>query len=269
MNIKLLEFKNQNNEILRGILTLPDGEIRSGVIFVHGFERNATVEKKFRLTANELAKQGIASLRFDASGCGLSEGDFSDTTIAKRSQEMMAAVDFFKNEVGDIKIDLFAHSLGACLVAARLEELKPIASKIVLVAPALNQRDLLRFYFARDLMKIKDPGIAVSWNNYKQYLDEELFQKNCDQANAMLKENFIGSNYFMEAKSVDFSRSFDGIKEKVLHIHGDADPKVPLESLGSIFPNRIIVPGGDHDLERPDWWCQWFSKAAEFITGGN
>jgi len=39
----------------------------------------------------------------------------------------------------------------------------------------------------------------------------------------------------MEAKSVDFSRSFDGIKEKVLHIHGDADPKVPLESLAVYF----------------------------------
>ena len=267
MRIELVEFKNQNSETLRGILTLPDGTPRSGAVFVHGFERNATVEKKFRLTANALAKQGIVSLRFDFSGCGLSEGDFSDTTIAKRSREMMRAIEFFKKEFGDIKLDLFAHSLGACSVAANLEELKPVLNRIVLVAPALNQCDLLRFYFVRDSMKIKDPGTAISWNNYKQYLDEEFFLKNCDQANAMLKENFIGPDYFMEAKDIDLSHAFDGVKEMVLHVHGDADPKVPLKSLGSEFPNRIIVPGGDHDLERPDLWDQWFSKAIGFITG--
>jgi len=39
---------------------------------------------------------------------------------------------------------------------------------------------------------------------------------------------------------------------------------VPLESLNTVFPNRIIVPAGDHELERPDFWEKWFGKAVDF-----
>ena len=38
MQTKLVEFKNQENEILRGIMTLPDGRPESGTIFLQGFE---------------------------------------------------------------------------------------------------------------------------------------------------------------------------------------------------------------------------------------
>jgi hypothetical protein len=51
-----------------------------------------------------------------------------------------------------------------------------------------------------------------------------------------------------------------------LHVHGEFDLSAPPESLGTEFPNRIIVKGGDHDLERPDFWEQWFPKAVEFLT---
>ena len=82
----------------------------------------------------------------------------------------------------------------------------------------------------------------------------------------MMKENYIRPDYYLEAKDLDFSHSFDSLKEKILHVHGECDLKVPLESLSVEFPNRIIVSGGDHDLERPDFWEQWFPKAIDFLT---
>jgi len=77
MKTGLVEFKNKNDDILRGILTVPETAPGRGAIFLHGFERNATVEKKFRRFAGALAERNVASLRFDAAGCGLSGGDFS------------------------------------------------------------------------------------------------------------------------------------------------------------------------------------------------
>jgi len=264
MKIKLIEFKNQNNITLRGILTISDDQPVAGAIFLQGFERNATVEKKFRQMAASLAAQNVVSLRYDASGCGLSDGDFAKTTIRSRAQELLSAVSIFKRKYGDLKINFVAHSLGACALALALDEVKPVIGKIVFIAPALNQKNLLRFYFVRDAMNKLNSEFKISWTNYKQYLDEELFEKDCRRIDKIARENYIGPDYFLEAKDLDFSRSFDTIKEKILHVHGDCDMSVPLESVGIKFARRIIVKGGDHDLERPDFWQQWFPKAVDF-----
>ena len=266
METKLIEFKNKENETLRGIMTMPDGAVKKSAVFLHGFERNATVEKKFKQMAGALAQKEIASFRFDASGCGLSDGDFSKTTVEKRSSEMMAALNIIKNEFGDIKISFVAHSLGACVLAKELDKLESLIGKIILIAPGLNQKDILRYYFARDLMKFKKPGLKILFDNYKQYFDENQFLAMINKGDKIVnKWNYIGKQYFLEVKDLDFSHSFDSMKNKILHVHGTADPKVPLESLGIVFPNRIIVPGGDHDLERPDFWEQWFSQAVNFL----
>jgi hypothetical protein len=264
MRIKLIEFKNQDHEILRGILTVPDKKPEFGAIFLQGFERNATVEKKAKSMAIELAKNNVASLRFDASGCGLSEGDFSKITLKGRARELLKALEAFRKECGDLKINFVAHSLGMCPLALVFGAVESSTNKLVFIAPALNQKDLLRFYFVRDLMKKKNPNAKINWQNYRQYLDEGDFLIDCARRGKMTRENYIKPDYFLEAKDMDFSHSFDDFKDRVLHVHGQFDLSVPLESLNVEFPNRIIVPGGDHDLERPDFWEQWFPKAVEF-----
>jgi len=266
MRTKLVEFKNQEDETLRGILTVPDASPKQGAVFLQGFERNATVEKKFRLMADALAGRGMVSFRFDASGCGLSDGDFSKTTLKNRGQELLMAAAVLHNEFGDIKIDFIAHSLGTCPLALVFNKIRPMANRMVLIAPALNQKDLMRFYFVRDSMKRKNPDVEIRWNNYKQYLNEKEFLADCERVGRMVRENYIEPGYFLEAKDFDFSNSFDSVKEKILHIHGENDILVPLASLNVEFPNRIIVLGGDHNLERPDFWDKWFFAAVDFLT---
>ena len=50
-----------------------------------------------------------------------------------------------------------------------------------------------------------------------------------------------------------------------MHIHGNKDDKAPLENLNVEFKNKIIIKGGDHDLERPDMMEQWIKNAVDFI----
>lgn len=295
MKTRLVEFQNQENEILRGIITLPEKSASSGAIFLHGFgggksgasrrvsvdapgalpqdavflqgfERNATVEKKFKMTASTLAGRGVASLRYDASGCGLSDGDFSKTTLAKRSGELLKAIEVVKEKCGAGKINFIAHSMGMCPLALVVDKIAPMIGKMVFIAPALNQKELMRYYFVRDSMKRKYPEIIVNWKNFRQYLNEEEFLNDCRRQGRMARENYIDAGYFMETANLDFTHSFDSLKDKILHVHGDYDHSVPLESLEVVFPNRIIIPGGDHDLERPDFWEQWFFKAVDFLT---
>lgn len=246
MKTKLLQINNN-----RGILV--DKKDNKGnkiiVIMIGGFERAATTEKKFKKLADNLS---LSSFRFDWSGIGLSDGEFSNVTVSSMKKELNSIV----KELGKNykRFMVVAHSLGCCVVADMEFEKK------VLIAPALNQKELLRYYFVVSNFKEKE----ITWDNYRRYLNERKFLKYCKKEDKMTKKNFIGSDYFIENKDKDYSKIIKNNKS-VLHIHGDKDDKVPIESLNVKFINSIIVKGGDHDLERPDMMEQWLPQAIKFI----
>ena len=266
MKTKLLEFPNNENQNLRGIITLPNGEIKKSVICLHGFERCSTTEKKFKALSNSLTERMIAILRFDFSGCGLSDGNFTFSTINRQGNEFIKAVDKLTKETGSNKISIIAHSLGACVLANKIEEAKSQIEKIILIAPALNQKDLLRYWFVVSQMKKSNPDIEITWVNYRKYLDESAFIKDCQRDDKMAKANYIGAKYFLEGKDFDFSEKFKDTDLEILHIHGSNDITVPINSLNVKFENQVIVKNGDHDLEKPDIMELWKSKAVDFLS---
>lgn len=265
MKTKLIEFPNNENQNLRGIITLPDEKTKKAVICLHGFERCSTTEKKFKTLADIFAENMIATLRFDFSGCGLSDGDFKFTTIERQGEEFFQAVKTFQKEMGNLKVSVLAHSLGACILATQIEKIKPKIEKIILIAPALNQKDLLRYWFVASQMKKSNPNIEITWQNYKHYLDEDAFTKDCQRDDKMTKANYILSDYFLQGKDFDFSENFNELNPKILHIHGLKDIAVPLESLNIKFENQIIMENGDHDLEKPNQMEQWNYKVVDFL----
>jgi len=265
MKVQLLEIPNGVNQNLRGIISFPDGEIQKGIICLHGFERCSTTEKKFKALSDSLVKNMMAILRLDFMGCGLSDGDFRYTTIESQSNDFVIALRKLKEETGQEKISVVAHSLGACVLATKIDEIKDEIEKIILIAPALNQKDLLRYWFVISQMQKSNPEIEINWQNYKQYLDESAFQKDCERTDKMTKANYIDSKYFLEAKDLDFSNKFDFMKDRILHIHGSKDVAVPIESLNTTFDNQIIIENGDHDLEKPNQLEQWRNKAVDFL----
>jgi hypothetical protein len=86
-----------------------------------------------------------------------------------------------------------------------------------LIAPALNQKDLLRYWFVISQMKKQNPSIEITWQNYKEYLNEDDFIKDCKRIDKITKANYIEANYFLQCKDIDFSNKFDG--KDILHIH--------------------------------------------------
>ncbi len=248
---------------MRGILN--DAQSDNIVIFVHGFERTTATEKKFKDLADALYGAGVSSFRFDFTGAGLSDGDFKYTTVAGMSDDLRNAISQAKKY--GRRISIVAHSLGACSVAKYIsEENNNVFDKIVLLAPALNQRELLRFWFTISMIKKEDtsPKIKITWKNYKRYLDEDKFLKDCARDGKIAKTHYIQPDYFLEDKDKDYEEVFKKI-ENILHVHGDDDDKVPLDSLDVEFKKKIIVKNGDHDLERPKMIEQWLNKAVDFL----
>lgn len=258
---QLIEFKSHQGKTLKGLLDKADSE--RGAIFIHGFERT-TVERKFKVLVDAL--KGRNNLfRFDFSGCGLSDGDFFDFSIDKSARELTKAIDIFVKNSGIKELILVGHSLGACIILHYLHQLKNYQaeqikiSKLIFLAPAFNQKELLRYYF----VKAQDKDGKIDWENYREFLDEEEFLKDVKKPKRMTKEHWLSNEYFLENKGLDYNDLLEAVSQEVLVIHGDSDDKVPLVR-NRKEPN-IVVQGGDHDLQRPDMVEQYLGKVIEFL----
>jgi esterase/lipase len=259
---KLLEFINGHNEVLRGILTDTENKCVHAVVMMGGFERSATTEAKFKILADKLAEHDIFSLRFDYAGIGLADGDFSRISVKKLAADLEYAIAALTEETACEKISFVAHSLPSCIMADRSK--RDIFYKIVLLSPAFNQKELLRYWFTSSSMKKKNPDIKIDWDNFREYLNEESFRKYCHDTRKMTKAHYAGTGYFIESSEVDYSEKIMG-GENILHVHGAKDEAAPLAGVSVNFSHKIIVENGDHDLERPDMIKQWLDKTVEFL----
>jgi len=232
MKEKLTIFKNEKGEELFGILTLPEGKGKfPAVIMVHGFAKTKS-ERKFVELARELAKNKIASLRFDFSGCGDSEGKFEEMRISKQVEELNIAFQQLIKEkrIDKERIGIFAHSLGtlvACLFQIKYQK----AKTLILAAPALNQERLIkRWYKKSEIEKWKKQG----------YLDTEKFR--------------IGIGYLEEA--ADYTQILPEIEIPTLILHGEKDEDIPekiakeaFSKIGTREKEMKIIRGTDHHFE--------------------
>lgn len=254
---QLIEFKSSKNQTLRGILDKTNS--RTGIVFVHGFERT-TVEKKFKAIVDKLRDKANL-FRFDFSGCGLSDGDFIDFSVKKSSEELKLAINTFAEYAHKVKeIILIGHSLGACIILDYLKNNPDnMVSKVLFFAPALNQKELLRYYFVKGINKQVD----VTWQNYRDYLDEKEFLQDIEIEKRITKEHWLGDKYFLENAVKDYNNNLKDIQQEIFIIHGDNDDKVPIES-NQTKPD-ILVKKGDHDLQRPNMIEQWLPQILKFL----
>ena len=93
----------------------PDVEKSPGVVFVHGTTGYGGGGRRWRLRLGcELAQNGIAFVLFDHRGCGYSDGEFEDTTVTGRIEDLrsvLASLDYLDRE----RIGLFGYSLGSAV----------------------------------------------------------------------------------------------------------------------------------------------------------
>jgi pimeloyl-ACP methyl ester carboxylesterase len=259
---KLIEYKNHNQQIIRALFDQASSSV--GLIFVPGFERTV-VEYKFKNIVDKL-KGKINLWRFDFSGCGLSDGDFSNTSVRNLTEELILAIKQLKKAQTKLKtINIVAHSLGACVALNILTIGNWPLNKMALLGPALNQKELLRYWFAQSQNKTK----KISWTNYKKYFREKEFQADLKIKVRLRKAHYLNNQYFLENQAQDYQDLLLKINPaKIIIIHGLNDDKVPLAS-NNHLPNyiKIIkVKNGDHDLERPDMVKQYLPQLIKYLS---
>ncbi|MEH0628486.1 alpha/beta hydrolase family protein [Streptomyces stelliscabiei] len=125
---------------LRSTLHIPDeptGTRRPTAVFVHGFTSNRLELPNFVAMSRLLEAHGIASVRFDLSGHGESDGDFFDVTITGEIAETRAILQTVRSFdfVDPSRIGLVGMSMGG-VVAGIVAAEEPGISALCLWSPA-------------------------------------------------------------------------------------------------------------------------------------
>lgn len=116
MATERIEFENNNGVKLAGALELPPGAVRGAALFAHCFTCTSRSRAATRIT-RALARVGIATLRFDFTGLGGSDGDFANGGFASDVEDVVSAARFLRERFGSGLL-LIGHSLGGAAVLA-------------------------------------------------------------------------------------------------------------------------------------------------------
>ena len=93
------------------------GEVPLAVL-CHGFTGNRGGDTHFEGLADELAEQGIATVRMDFPGCGQSSEPYTAYTLSNMAADVNAAITYMEEEYGvNGKIALVGHSMGGRLAS--------------------------------------------------------------------------------------------------------------------------------------------------------
>jgi len=167
-------FKNSQGQTLDARLDVPanmtDGyeNIKAFIIFCHCFTCSKETITTFRLS-RLLAEHGYGVLRFDFSGLGNSEGDFSATTFSSTQDDLNSAINFLSTEFR-MPAFLMGHSLGGTTALSIAKDHQEIKGVVTVASPSEPEHVLHHFGHALTLL---EHGIPASFEVAGEHYDIE------------------------------------------------------------------------------------------------
>jgi uncharacterized OsmC-like protein/alpha/beta superfamily hydrolase len=128
------QFEGEGGHQLAAALDLPEGEPVAYALFAHCFTCGKDVLAARRI-AVALAAKGIATLRFDFTGLGSSEGDFANSTFSSNVADLVRAADHLRKTKKAPTI-LIGHSLGGAAILAAAGQVPEAKAVVTIAAPS-------------------------------------------------------------------------------------------------------------------------------------
>lgn len=228
-----VQFAGASGALLAARLDLPTGQPpRAYVLFAHCF----TCSKDTRATtliAQALADAGLATLRFDFTGLGGSEGEFANTDFSSNVADLVAAARWLE-ATHKAPALLVGHSLGGAAVLAAAASI-PSATAVATINAPSDPAHLGKLFVAQEA-QIRATGTAEvdlagrTFTIRREFLDDIAAQK--------------------------ITEAVAGLGRALLVMHGPADTQVSIDHASALFlaarhPKSFVsLDRADHLLTR-------------------
>ncbi|AZP73261.1 alpha/beta hydrolase [Pseudomonas poae] len=173
MNKQKITFQNPQGISLSGLLEAPEAP-SAYALFAHCFTCGKDIKAAARIS-KALVDNNVAVLRFDFTGLGSSEGDFSNSNFSSNVADLVAAAEFLRNTYQAPSI-LIGHSLGGAAVIAAAKHIPEAKGVVTIGAPAEATHVMKQF--RKDVDSIRDFGefkVMLAGREFtikKQFLDD-------------------------------------------------------------------------------------------------
>ncbi len=224
---------NEFNEKLVGLETIPEVEKEKypTVILVHGFGVTKEESGMFDNIAKKLSESGFLVYRFDFSGSGESEGDYSETSLTKLKSDLLKILDFVYSQpkIDNSRIGILAQSFGTAATIA----LEPKIQCLVMTGSISRPKAIIS--------KLFGDGYNPEGISTRIKLDGTITK--------------IKPQFWKDLENYNLPELIKKIHCPILFIHGSADDTVPISEMEACFQNanepkeKIIIEGADHGLE--------------------
>ena len=211
MATKRITFPGHSGDMLAARLDMPEGPHLATALFAHCFTCGKDIPAARRIAAR-LAGMGIAVLRFDFTGLGHSEGEFSNTSFTSNVEDLIAACKYLDGE-GMPPSLLIGHSLGGAAVlkaASLMDKIKAVAT---IGAPF-------------------DPEHVT--HNFADALPE-IISKGVGEVNLGGRPIRIGKEFIEDVAAGELTPAIGNLNAALMVLHAPTDSIVSIDNASQIF----------------------------------
>jgi putative redox protein len=212
MGFQRLTFENQEGKQLAARLELPaDEKPKAYAVFAHCFSCSKGLKAVVHIS-RALSLNGIAVLRFDFTGLGDSEGEFSETTFSTNVMDLVAAADYMKRNYEAPKL-LIGHSLGGAAILQSAWHI-PSCKALATIASPSDPSDITRM-LGSTKQQIEAEGeaeVTIAGRSFR-----------------------IRKEFFDDLERVKMKDTIRNLNRPLLVLHSPADQVVGIQNAMDIF----------------------------------
>lgn len=205
------DFPNASGSLLSGRLELPETSARGYALLAHCFTCSKHVIAA-SVMARQLTRSGLGVLRFDFTGLGNSEGDFSNTNFSSNVEDLMAACRTLELE-RQAPVLMVGHSLGGTAVLTAAAKMESVKAVVTIGSPSSTHH--LTRLFAHQREEIEERGLAQVILAGREFTIKRQFLRDLEQQTVL--------------------ESVRHMNQALLILHAPDDQVVPLDHATAIF----------------------------------
>jgi esterase/lipase len=229
-----ISFVGSLGHMMDGRLELPELDTKSYAIFAHCFTCSKDIHAATRIS-RALTRVGVGVLRFDFTGIGNSDGDFSNTNFSTNVADLVCAYKYLVEHFAAPEI-LIGHSLGGAAVLSSTSSMPSIKVVAAIAAPS-------------DVAHIE----AIFGDKIHQIEKEGQAEVTLAGRSFTIKKQFIN-----DVRSISIENKIQTLNASLLIFHSPEDKVIPVTHAYQIFQSAsypkslICLNGASHVLDRAE-----------------